>query len=69
MESVVYIFEFICDLKGSDFLYWGEGMVSVILMQVVYMGSLVFGLDYKFYLVLEFVDDEVLFLVVKDVVV
>ena len=58
--------EFKRDLKGSDFLHWGEGSVAVGPDKVVHMGNLAPGPDYKLYLVPDFVDDEASFNAVKD---
>ena len=54
------------DLKGSDFLHWGEGKISVTPKKIVHDGKLAPGPDYKLYLVKEFVEDEAQFLNVKD---
>lgn len=54
------------DLKGSDFLHWGEGKFSITPEKVVHEGRLSPGPDYKLYLVPEFVEDEAAFLKVKD---
>ncbi|MEO0697974.1 MAG: DM13 domain-containing protein [Pseudomonadota bacterium] len=54
------------DLKGSDFLHWGEGIVSVGPKKVVHMGNLAPGPDYKLYLVPKFVEDEASFNAVKN---
>lgn len=54
------------DLKGSDFLHWGEGTISLSPEQVVHKGELAPGPDYKLYLVKEFVEDEAGFLQAKD---
>ena len=54
------------DLKGSDFLHWGEGQVSVTSTKIVHEGKLAPGPDYKLYLVPAFVEDEASFLKVKD---
>jgi len=54
------------DLKGSDFLHWGEGQVSVTPTRIIHQGKLSPGPDYKLYLVPEFVEDEASFLKVKD---
>lgn len=53
------------DLKGSDFLHWGEGSVSVTARKIVHQGKLAPGPDYKLYLVKEFVEDEEQFLKIK----
>lgn len=54
------------DLKGSDFLHWGEGTVSITPDKIVHEGELAPGPDYKLYLVPEFVEDEASFMKVKD---
>lgn len=54
------------DLKGSDFLHWGEGKVSVSPSRIALEGKLSPGPDYKLYLVPVFVDDEASFLSVKE---
>ncbi len=58
--------EFSRDLRGSDFLHWGEGKVSLTSTQVVHEGKLAPGPDYKLYLVSEFVEHEDDFLPLKD---
>jgi len=50
--------EFRRDLKGSDFLHWGEGTVSVSRSAVALMGRIAPGPDYKLYLSPEFVETE-----------
>ena len=54
------------DLKGSDFLHWGEGTFSVSATKIIHQGRLAPGPDYKLYLAAEFVEDEEQFLAVKD---
>lgn len=54
------------DLRGSDFLHWGEGTISVSPTQIVHQGRLAPGPDYRLYLVKEFVEDEDGFLPVKE---
>ena len=46
------------DLAGSDFLHWGEGRVSLTDDQIIHMGALAPGPDYKLYLTTAFVEDE-----------
>jgi hypothetical protein len=46
------------NLKGSDFLHWGEGAVFVSRKSVSLMGKVAPGPDYKLYLSPEFVDTE-----------
>ena len=57
-RSALYTAEFRRDLKGSDFLHWGEGTLSVSADRIAHRGSLAPGPDYKLYLVPEFVEDE-----------
>lgn len=57
-EAALYRASFTRDLKGSDFLHWGEGTVAVTPAKVVHDGALAPGPDYKLYLLPEFVDDE-----------
>ncbi len=53
------------DLRGSDLLHWGEGMISITDGQIVHEGRLAPGPDYKLYLVPEFVEHEDEFLPIK----
>ncbi len=64
-ESAVFKASFSRDLKGSDFLHWGEGSVSLTPDKIVHEGKLSPGPDYKLYLVSEFVEDEAQFLRLK----
>ncbi|MEQ8825382.1 MAG: DM13 domain-containing protein [Filomicrobium sp.] len=64
-KSAQYKATFKRDLKGSDFLHWGEGTVSISPTMVVHEGDLAPGPDYKLYLVPEFVEDEASFEKVK----
>lgn len=57
--------EFRRDLRGSDPLHWGEGMVSLDEQTVSLQGKLAPGPDYKLYLVPELVDNKEAFLKVK----
>ena len=57
--------QFSRDLRGSDFLHWGEGTVSITPTQIVHDGRLAPGPDYKLYLVKDFVDHEDAFLPIK----
>jgi hypothetical protein len=54
------------NLKGSDFLHWGEGDVRVLLDKIVYEGRLAPGPDYKLYLAPSFVDTKEGFLKIKE---
>ena len=53
------------DLKGSDFLHWGEGTISVGARAITLTGKLAPGPDYKLYLSPEFVETEADFLRLK----
>ncbi len=53
------------DLKGSDFLHWGEGTISVGRQQIALMGEVSPGPDYKLYLSPEFVETEAEFMAQK----
>jgi len=57
-QRALYSAEFVRDLKGSDFLHWGEGRLSVAPDRIVHDGKLSPGPDYKLYLLKQFVDDE-----------
>lgn len=50
--------EFRRNLKGSDFLHWGEGIVSVGRQFISLQGGIAPGPDYKLYLSPEFVETE-----------
>jgi len=60
-KTALYKAEFKRDLKGSDFLHWGEGTVSVSAEKIVHEGKLAPGPDYKVYLVKTSVEDEAQF--------
>lgn len=65
-QNALFTAEFTRDLRGSDFLHWGEGTVSITDRQIVHQGELAPGPDYQMYLVPEFVEDEDEFWAVKD---
>jgi len=65
-QNAVFEAEFTRDLAGSDFAHWGEGTVAISDTQIVYMGRLSPGPDYKLYLVPEFAEDEAQFNALKD---
>lgn len=46
------------DLRGSDFLHWGEGEIAITESQIIHMGALAPGPDYMVYLTTEFVEHE-----------
>lgn len=64
-QSALFAVELTRDLRGSDFLHWGEGRISITPTQIVHEGRLAPGPDYKLYLVTEFVDHEDEFLPIK----
>mgnify|MGYP005998521755 CR=1 FL=1 len=53
------------ELKGSDFLHWGEGKVSLNKNSITFIGELAPGPDYKLYLSPKFVETEVEFMQLK----
>jgi hypothetical protein len=55
-RSAEFTTEFRRDLKGSDLLHWGEGVVSVGRKAISLAGRVSPGPDYKIYLAPEFVD-------------
>lgn len=57
-KTALFNAEFKKDLKGSDFLHWGEGKVSVSADKITHQGKLAPGPDYKLYLTKSFVEDE-----------
>ena len=63
--SALYTAELTRELRGSDFLHWGEGTISVTPTQIVHEGRLAPGPDYKLYLVKDFVEHEDEFLPIK----
>lgn len=66
VQTARYQGEFKRDLKGSDFLHWGEGTVSISASSIAHEGRLAPGPDYKLYLVPEYIEDEAGFLAIKD---
>lgn len=65
-QNALHSAEFTRELRGSDFLHWGEGKVSITSTQIIHEGSLSPGPDYKVYLVSKFVEHEDEFLSIKD---
>lgn len=57
-EGALFTAEFAQDLRGHDFLHWGEGTVRLTATQIVHTGELAPGPDYMVYLVPEFVEHE-----------
>jgi Electron transfer DM13 len=54
------------NLKGSDFLHWGEGEVHVARDRIAHTGKLAPGPDYRLYLAKSFVDTKDGFLAIKN---
>jgi len=54
------------NLKGSDFLHWGEGEVHVLSDRIAHEGRLAPGPHYYVYLATEFVDTKEGFLAIKN---
>lgn len=65
-QNALFSAQFTRDLRGSDFLHWGEGKVSITDNEIVHEGSLAPGPDYKVYLVRDFVEHEDEFEPIKD---
>jgi len=57
-SQALYAAEFRRDLKDSDTLHWGEGVVSVGPKSITLMGNLAPGPDYKLYLSPQFIETE-----------
>ncbi len=64
-QDAAFTGSFTRELRGSDFLHWGEGTISLTATQIVHQGRLAPGPDYKLYLVPEFVEHEEEFLPLK----
>ena len=64
-QSALFTADLTRDLKGSDFLHWGEGTISVSASEIVHEGKLAPGPDYMVYLTNEFVEDEAEFEAIK----
>ena len=64
-QDALFKASFSRDLKGSDFLHWGEGDISITPKKIVHEGKLAPGPDYKLYLLNEFAQNEEEFLNVK----
>ena len=65
-ENAIYSADIAEDLRGNDFLHWGEGTISLTRTQIVHEGELAPGPDYVLYLVPQFVQHEDEFLPLKD---
>lgn len=60
--QVLFTGQFKRNLKDSDSLHWGEGVVSIASNAISLSGKLAPGPDYKLYLSPEFVETEVDFM-------
>jgi len=58
--------EFVRDLQDSDFLHWGEGVLSLSDTSIALRGQLAPGPAYRLYLSPEFVETEAAFKRLKD---
>ena len=58
VETRQYTAEFSRDRADSDFLHWGEGVVSISDSAIVFNGKLAPGPDYRLYLSKDFVETE-----------
>lgn len=56
--QVLFTGHFKRELKDSDFLHWGEGVVSIAPTAISFVGKLAPGPDYKLYLSPTFVETE-----------
>jgi hypothetical protein len=65
MTGALYTGRFERNLKGSDFVHWGEGEVRVLPDKIAHAGRLAPGPDYKLYLAPEFIDTKEGFLAIK----
>ncbi|MEM9394062.1 MAG: DM13 domain-containing protein [Pseudomonadota bacterium] len=65
-QAAMFNAELTRELRGSDRLHWGEGMISLTETQIVHQGALSPGPDYKVYLVSQFVEHEDEFEPLKD---
>lgn len=64
-QEPLYTATFKKDLKGSDFLHWGDGTVSLSENRITLMGNLSPGPDFMLYLSPKFVETEAEFEQVK----
>jgi Electron transfer DM13 len=64
-QGAQFTTEFRKNLKGSDFLHWGEGKVALDRKMIAFSGKLAPGPDYKLYLSPQFVETKEEFLRLK----
>ena len=65
-RDATYRAELTRELRGSDFLHWGEGTIAVSPTRIVHEGALAPGPDYKVYLTETFVEHEDEFNPIRD---
>ncbi|GAK84260.1 phenylalanyl-tRNA synthetase beta subunit [Vibrio ponticus] len=68
-QHALFNAEFQRERIDSDFLHWGEGSVSISDTQIVFMGELAPGPDYKLYLSPVFIETETAFAQYKDTMI
>ena len=56
-NNAVYEASYVKDFKGSDFLYRGEGQISISKKKIFFQGNLSPSPDYKMYLTTTFVTE------------
>ena len=56
--ELLYEARFVRELRGSDFLHWGEGRLYIGRRTIAFLGRLAPGPDYKLYLSPGFVETE-----------
>jgi hypothetical protein len=64
-KQALYKTEFVKDLRGSDFLHWGEAEVTISNNIITVKGAIAPGPDYKLYLTNQFIEHEDEFLPIK----
>ena len=57
-NDAIYEANFVKDLKGSDFLHWGDGKILISKEKILFQGDLSPGPNYKLYFTKTFVSDE-----------
>jgi hypothetical protein len=64
-DKAVFKGRLVRNLRGSDLLHWGEGVIEVSRNRIAHVGRLSPGPDYKIYLAPRFVDTKEAFLLAK----
>lgn len=60
-SDAIYRGEFRRDLRDSDYLHWGEGVITLSREAILLQGEIAPGPDYKLYLSPEYVETEAAF--------